>query len=345
MVIDKGKLIAMLVEKTGRSKEEVEGQLAQLVSRIQETAQSGRQFNIEGFGTFGMDEGMIYFDPASRLKTEINQKYAGMKPIELMAAFKETGAGVPVEELEDKPQARMAPPPPDAPAPPMDEPADEPGPDTEEEPPVAKPEAAAEPEPRAEKSEREEQTKKPKPQKKAAPTFVAESQRRETMGSLEKALIGFVILIVLLVGGWLLYESGLLSSADTAQRSGAAPVDTTRQQMNQPVPATIDTAAADSSAVGGASSSPFGLKGDVNRQVGQAFTIVIHSFRLRSTVEEIADSLNNLGYRTVLFEGEPNGNTRWRLGLGQFKSLDAAQQALKKLPEKYRNNHFITQIN
>lgn len=349
MVIDKGKLIALLVDKTDRSKKDIEDQLTQLVSRIQETTQSGRQFHIEGFGTFGMDEGVMYFDPSGQLKTEINQKYAGMKPIELMAAFKESGAGVPVEEIENEPKPVVSA---HTEATPDDElpvVEDEP----EEQQPAAEEEIVAEAEDQLgemSESAAKEESLKEKPATK--PKFVADTGDDNRMGPMEKTLMVAVILIVLLVGGWLLYDSGVLNMVGSGE-SNAIPADTTEQKMNQPALVSSDTSAArtDSTAqnpgelTSGTAASAYGLKGAVNKQAEDVYTIVIHSFRLRSTVEEIADDLDQQGYRTVLFEGEPNGSTRWRLGLGQFESETSAQQAVDKLPEKYQENHFITRIN
>lgn len=354
MVIDKGKLIALLVDKTGRSTQEVEEQLNELTEQIEQAATSGRQFHIEGFGTFGMDEGTIYFDPASQFKTEINQKYAGMKPIELMAAFKESGAGVPVEEVKEKPVA----PEPSEPEP------EETVPDVVDEPEKQQPEPVEE---TAEKSTKEKpeaapvppvSTKKEKQPAKKKPVATGKSkEERDPLGSV---LIAAVVVIGLLVGGWLVYDSGILSTLGSGNTMGSIPADTTAQNTDQPQPAASDSMLASGTAtdsteqntsdevsenrVSGAASSPYGLKGAVNDQAENAYTIVIHSFRLRSTVQEIADSLDQRGYRTVLFEGTANDGSRWRLGLGQFKSIPDAQDAVQQLSEPYRENHFITRI-
>lgn len=93
MTINKEKLISLLVDKTDQDREQIEQQLSELINRIKKAAEAGKSFEIEGFGTFTMEEGVLHFEPSSTLETEINNRYAGMKPIELIGAFKEPGGG------------------------------------------------------------------------------------------------------------------------------------------------------------------------------------------------------------------------------------------------------------
>lgn len=93
MTIDKEKLIELLTEKTGFKKEQVEGQLSELIKRIREAAQEGENFEIETFGTFNLHDDKLRFSPSSELKTEINNQYAGMEPIELVGSYQETERG------------------------------------------------------------------------------------------------------------------------------------------------------------------------------------------------------------------------------------------------------------
>ncbi|MDX1617791.1 MAG: SPOR domain-containing protein [Balneolaceae bacterium] len=87
MTIDREQLIQLLVSKTGFEREKVETQLSELINRIQKAAREGKSFEIEGFGTFSLDEDELKFEPADELETEVNHKYAGMEPIELIGAY------------------------------------------------------------------------------------------------------------------------------------------------------------------------------------------------------------------------------------------------------------------
>lgn len=100
MTIDKEQLISLLEEKTGLEREQVETQLSELINRIQKAAEEDKTFEVEGFGTFSMEEGSLQFEPGDTLETEINNKYAGMKPIELIGAFKEPESDEEVPEVD-----------------------------------------------------------------------------------------------------------------------------------------------------------------------------------------------------------------------------------------------------
>lgn len=349
MVIDEGKLTALLVEKTGSSKEEIQQQLSQLKQQIIDAAESGRQFHVEGFGTFGQDEGSLYFEPASQLKTEINQKYAGMKPIELMAAFKETGAGVPVEEITTEPPVKKKP---------AARKPEKSKKTTRKKEKKKEPVAA----PLASSSAKKKKTKQKPAAKAGKKKKVASGAKREESDTIGTVLVAAVVIIAILAGGWFLYDSGVFSTSGSNNNLDGVPADTTGQNIDQPTqPIAGDSVSSSGMAtdsteqnttndvsanepIADGSNATYGLKGSVNEQAENAYTIVIHSFRLQSTVQEIADSLNQQGYRTVLFEGIANGESRWRLGLGQFENIEDAQAAVQELSAPYKENHFIKRI-
>lgn len=385
MIIDKGKLIALLVEKTGQPKAEVEEQLEKLKERIRNVAKSGGAFEVRGFGTFTGQNGMPGFKPSEQLQTEINQKYAGMKPIELMEPFKETGAGIPVEEFTEEP----APPEPEEPeekAPKLvEEPEEEEIPepeelsapvDQEQEPPVESGEepVTSEPEekeqPVAASFEEDEPSKTedepaPEPQerppekkKSAQPKYKTPAFAERNNNKWSTIFFAAIIVIGLLAAGWAMYDAGVFTessansgngaSQDTVGITGVSPntsavgdsVDTA-DSLEQNA---RDTVSQNSSDQTGLSTSVYGLKGSVSEEGRDGYTIVIHSFRLRSTVKEIADSLDQQNYRTLLIDGRVSGETRWRLGVGQFETIEDAQNALEQLPESVRQNYFITRI-
>ena len=376
MKIDKGKLIALLVEKTDDDKDAVRRKLDEMIDQIQEAVKSDRQFHIDNFGTFSRVEGELDFEPALQLETEINQKYTGMKPIELMEAFKESGAGEPVaqngqetevtpseeeevstpDEPEEKPTTvpetesedeetkQQVPPVPMMDEVDSDEKKDIPEPEDQEEDfePVAEEPAIA---------ESETETEQPRP---------AMRYGRERNSSSSTVLVLLALAIIVIAGAWMLYFTGVIGQSGNENSRSGAITDTTQQMGTQqgPPASTGDTTTAASeveqNGIDSVSQSNqtrstetagrYGLRGTRNENIESAYTIVIHSFRLRSTVQEIADSLNREGYRTVLFEGAPNESARWRLGLGQFETINDAQQATGQLSAPYDEDHFITRI-
>lgn len=373
MIIDKGKLIALLVEKTGQPKAEVEAQLEQLKERIRNVAKSGGAFEIEGFGRFTGQKGEPRFEPSKQLKTEINQKYAGMKPIELMEPFKETGAGIPVEDKPDEPVPPEAEKPaeekPTQPVEPPEEPEPTTETDAEEEAPAPEPEqpeekeqpepvAAAEPEQTATEQEPGPKEKPRQKKKMTQPKFrtPALPERNNNRGG--TVFFAVIIVIGLLAAGWAMYDAGMFTESTAGNESGAAPDtsgitgvspgvsarDDSVQAENSMEQNAGDTVSSNSNAQAAKTNSVYGLKGTVTKAGRDGFTIVIHSFRLRSTVQEIADSLDQQNYRTLLLDGRVSGQTRWRLGIGQFETIEDAQKALEQLPASVRRNYFITRI-
>lgn len=104
MTINREKLIELLVDKTGFEKEQVEEQLSELISRIQKAAGEGKSFEIEGFGIFHIKDDELHFEPSGELETEVNHKYAGMEPIELVGSSRE-----PDEEEEKEKEEKAEP--------------------------------------------------------------------------------------------------------------------------------------------------------------------------------------------------------------------------------------------
>lgn len=90
MKINREQLVELLAQKTGLQKETVEEQLSELIGKIKSAAEEGKHFEIEQFGTFHMEDDELHFEPAEELYTEVNNKYAGMQPIELIGAYEDS---------------------------------------------------------------------------------------------------------------------------------------------------------------------------------------------------------------------------------------------------------------
>lgn len=403
MTIDKEQLISLLTDKTGQEREQVESQLAELISRIQQAADDGKTFEIAGFGTFGMDDGQLQFTPADTLETEINNKYAGMKPIELIGAFKEpTGEEIPdmdrpQQNDEDKVWA-------------FDEDA------VDEEEPATNPAAEADTESETDEADPERDDEQLKPatadgsgtgvpdveidedtsQKDIVEPVEAEKQGQVAEQSTEESekqgeeatepvtadtgesndpigrfLVAAVLVLAVGIGGWLIYDTGLLSGGS---QNGPPVTSSTEGGSNQELaqsglPAQPASDSVDDSASTQSSSSaddenrsepeqdlqvikqagqdddqqPFGLHGAINDSV-DGYTIVVHSLQQMDKADRRRQNLQQAGFRALVNQADVNGTTYYRVGLGQFESVQAAQQAVDKIPEEYRNNNFIKRI-
>src|SRR5699024_3008481 len=88
MNINKKQLISFISERTGMNRSEADDQLEKLIEHIRQVEEDENSFHIEGFGTFTAVQDRLEFSPTDVLETEINNRYAGMKPIELIGAYK-----------------------------------------------------------------------------------------------------------------------------------------------------------------------------------------------------------------------------------------------------------------
>jgi hypothetical protein len=408
MTIDKEQLISLLIDKTGLEREQVEDQLAELISRIREAADEGKTFEIEGFGTFSMSDGQLQFSPSDILETEINNKYAGMKPIELIGAFKEPKGeeipdmdqserddedkiwafdeaavteDTPVEEPaaqqrseadeDDKEPDDEQPQPATA-----DEPATAAGPadidEDESQEEIVESADSEEQEPEAEQPAEESEQELDKEPVAEPVATEGTSDTPEKSDPIGRFLVAAVLVIAVGIGGWLVYETGLFSGS--SQGSGA--ISSTQGTTNKDVESTAvasqqsversnessSKAPADTSAgsqdgsepeqdlqvtnneAGGDAQQPmYGLHGSVNTNVN-GYTIVVHSLQAMAKADTRRQNLQEAGFRALVNQASVNGTTYYRVGIGQFESVKAAQQAVSNIPEEYRDNNFIKRI-
>lgn len=394
MTIDKQKLVELLVEKTGFNEEKIENQLSELVKRIKKAAEVGKSFEVEGFGTFSVENDTLHFVPAEPVQTEINHKYTGMKPIELIGAFKETGdqpvPGTGEDDEEDIKEAGPEPEPEagtgeEAPAWGFDEEAadaekreaekqeeKEEDEERKEKKPVFEfdetAEVPEEPEDEIEepieKKEEPEQVEAPSAKKKKVDRQKVKKEKPAESDPIGKVLIYSVVILVILVAGWFVYDSGILErSGDTSgqqvqqepQTTEEVPPEALEQQQGQQETGGDDRLTGETGEPGEQTDSGsgeqeiteesvYGLKGEVQPGAGDGYTIVIHSLTDETKARTITENMQQQGYRSVLMSAVVNGRTYWRVGLGQFESVESAQDATGTLPERFRENHFIKRI-
>ncbi|MGD8426889.1 MAG: SPOR domain-containing protein [Balneolaceae bacterium] len=388
MIIDKEKLISLLVEKTGLEQEQVEKQLSELINRIQKAADDGKDFEIEGFGVFHMEDNGLQFEPSKTLETEINNKYTGMRPIELIGAFKkpEDGEIPDISEPIDSEEGIWA----------FDE---------EAEKEVSTSESTAhEQEPDInDKSEipKKEETKEKKepvtdkntqPKGETHPTTAEnqdkkslETEQKKEKQNIEKSiasnksekdpigrvLVVAVVLIVIGVSGWLVYDMVLGKNNTNAGNQTFAneqvkrplPAHQTAETQDEPQnveasnnfnPSDKNSEPQTESKVTKKEDSPsesqqgdnktYGLRGNINHSIKSGYTIVVHSLKSKRQAEANMKILQNEGYRTLISEAVVNGSMHYRVSIGQFPTIKAAQEATSTLSEPYRSNNFIKRI-
>src|SRR5699024_8019020 len=373
MNINKKQLISFISERTGMDRSEADDQLKKLIEHIQQVGEDQNKFHIEGFGTFTTVQDRLDFEPADVFETEINNRYAGMKPIELIGAYKEpqTGEIPALEEEEAEKEASHI----DAEEDKKDEMAArseaQTRKDDEAEPPEVMPEKEEEPtenivdqEPTETVTDKEEVT--------ASESAAEQSQKtHKPSGKPSKDPIGRVMLIILIVlilaaAGWFAYDFGLFSEKQGSEQLPAQENPTQQQPEDAGAAETVDPTADPAAPVdnegspsgnetqrsipagnenGGASvdNKPYGLYGEPNTDLaGGYYTIVIHSLRTRELAEELAQKVDGPSFRINIKQVTIDGTTYFRVSIGQFKTNAAARDAISKLPEPLKSNNFIT---
>lgn len=389
MKIDREQLTELLVEKSGLDEEQVASQLDTLVERIREAAREGKSFHIEGFGTFVAKGEELLFEPDDTLQTEVNQKYAGMKPIELIGAYRDQaagGAGADDENVVEaggetapdsrrekiraraekarKEAARRAE---------TEGDTEEPASYESEESPAAQAaetERAGEAgEPEKEKSARPAGKDTAKEGFKKARAEGRKSRDRQSLSAVAGRIVGItLILFAVMAAGWWAWDAGWFEGdlalgppaveepdnrpsmnqeqSDEAQQGG----EETRQQDDRQISEqgggqAVSGSETGQDAVSGGDAaeqqSAYGLRGEINTQLASFYTIVVHSLRNQSRADQLAEGLMEEGYRVAIRSATVDGTAYWRVGIGQFESVQSAREAAANIPEPYRSDHFI----
>lgn len=377
MTVDKEELISALVEQTGMERGYVDQQFQEMVEQIRQAEARQSSVDIEQFGTFTVEEGELEFLPCELLQTEINNKYVGMKPIELLEAFKEpAGEEVPVtgaeeeklrreeepaqtgEQEQPEPSAEEAPPADETPEGSEDAVVAEAEPETERKPFVADKESSAATEEPADEADDSE----PVP----GPADTAERKESLDADPIGKAVVIIVVILTLAIAGWLAYDFGLFGTDDAAsppveqheeQQNGAAQQPASGDPMSEQQQSNGQTMAGTALAAGSAEeqsndtrlssvkTEKYGLYGTFNDEVKTGYyTIVVHSLRTMKLAKQKKQGLVDEGFRTKIEQADVNGRTYFRVGIGQFATVKAAQQAVRELPEPYHSNNFINRF-
>ncbi|MDX1637369.1 MAG: HU family DNA-binding protein [Balneolaceae bacterium] len=512
MKINREQLVELLVQRTGLQKKQAEEQLTELIKRIREAAEEDKDFEIEKFGTFRMEEGQLTFVPSEELQTEINNKYAGMEPIELIGSYEQgeepgepeagdatdsgtdteasqagekeqkeetaaarehkpgdgdsaggdeekekvwpdeeniwgwdadadtdtdedipdntgeeqpSGTGDQTEQPESaggeqetgSPEKKL-----DSVFEYDDEQSEEPAENTGEESddldsspvqepdetelPAPEPVSAADDDPEKveeeddsgqdrhqdESAPEEEQAEEDEKKKPAATGTAAGTKdfgkrhTRKRTSSTSVVMIAAASVIVIAIAVWLAFDMGVFSdgtggsTANQNNQSGAAvATERTRQPVqnadpgnetatqpdqqndNEPGAETAEPEPQNQVATGeqeqepdsepeisedspGNPASIYGLKGSLREEANDGYTIIVHSMKNEQNAREVYSQFKLDGYRTMLVSAMVNGEQFWRIGLGQFRNVENAQDSAATLPEPYNDNFFIKRI-
>ncbi|TVR32342.1 MAG: hypothetical protein EA390_05305 [Balneolaceae bacterium] len=88
----------------------------------------------------------------------------------------------------------------------------------------------------------------------------------------------------------------------------------------------------------------YGLMGELVDDANDGFSIVLHSFRQEDVARQQAAQLASDGYRVLVSGRTVQGQTAWRVSVGQFPTIAEAQERAGDLPSPYNTDNFIQRI-
>ncbi|MDZ7691810.1 MAG: SPOR domain-containing protein [Balneolaceae bacterium] len=403
MNINREELVELLVQRTGLKKEQVEEQLSKLISEIHETADTGERFTIPRFGSFYTEDDKLHFEPAESLETEVNNKYAGMEPIELIGACGQSEETSPLlgdtgqEEQEQEPEPEISKDiwPDEEDIWGWDEeniPEQEPEIVMESEEEAESPEelagsdtpngddkgdeAARESEPEETEStaepEIDDEGATPSPQVEPTIESTVKAKKEKLRHGQKKTsstpliIVAAAMVIAIAVSAWFIFDLSVSSDQGLAEEEIGATKTTPaqqQQQTQQQSPADMGDEAAEAPPPSGSqdsepsgdnavadndrdqqTASVYGLKGNLQSEANDGYTIVILSMKDRQRAKEMYDTMNQKGFRTLMVSAIVGGEKFWRVALGQFETIPDAQKHARNLPEPYSENFFIKSI-
>lgn len=382
MTIDRDELINLLVEKTGMERKSIEKQMQELTSRIMDAANRGKALEIKGFGLFYFDEdGDLTFRASDKLDSEINFSHAGMEPVEIeppksgitppskkLTAEKDEET-LPVED--DKAEKSQE----------TDEADDtndvfgigktlsgqagiddDDNDDTNDSEPFGK----------LFQGEPDDLKPEPEPKEKTSKTGTAPAKKsggkvteKKKAATKSRDPINTIIIVVLagifLFAAYFVFNEFLdppQQPESTRQQEDIEVEDppvtaerdiTESAEPEEPEPVQVpepenETEPLDDPIDEVTTTDPYGLYGEMADTEGNVYTVVVHSFRSRNVAGRTADELRADGFRVSVTERVVDGQTFFRVGIGQFPTIREAQQEATTLPDPFNNQNFIQRL-
>lgn len=371
MTINRDELVSLLEEKTGMARQDVEKHLDELTSRIMDAANRGKALEIKGFGLFYFDEdGELTFRASDKLDSEINFSHAGMEPVELEPPKPGAAPSSGVQPDEDvEPESDD-----------QQEESESDKADTDDVFGIGNTLAGhldddddtgdAEPFGKLFQEGSSEQDVKPEPKSKdeikKAGTAPAKKPGASKPNATKKPRDPMTVIIVVVLAGVFLFAAYFVTTEfldppeqpETTQQQDVEledpPVTAERDvteytEPEPPQPVQIpepedDPEPLDDPIDEVTTTDPYGLYGDLADPEGDVFTIVVHSLRDRDVADQTADELRAEGFRITVNERVVDGQTYYRVGIGQFPTIREAQQEATTLPEPFNNQNFIQRL-
>ncbi len=166
--------------------------------------------------------------------------------------------------------------------------------------------------------------------------------------------VGIIFVVVLIAGGAYWYLTGPGSSLFESSDPPVAQTITTLPGLTATTSPSIEENSTDvenesTDLVQDTTTNEaisYGLNGEVLDISGRVYSIIIHSLPSLVSAQEQCNEISSLNLRCLVREATgPQGRTTYRVGVGQFDSLETAEAAVASLPEPFRSRNFIARVN
>jgi len=181
----------------------------------------------------------------------------------------------------------------------------------------------------------------PKAQKTAKPKTSSKPRRDPVM------VVISVVLVFVLVAAAFFVIPGLLEESEPVE----APVETPAEEPLPPTEAdatnVLEPVEPDEEITveeEQVEEALYGLLGELVDDANDGFSIVLHSFRQEDVARIKAAELAADGFRVLVSERTVQGQTVWRVSVGQFPTIAEAQERAGDLPSPYNTDNFIQRI-
>ncbi|MEX0685416.1 MAG: SPOR domain-containing protein [Balneolales bacterium] len=204
---------------------------------------------------------------------------------------------------------------------------------------------------------------------KKQPVFQADLEKEQSKPSSNKLLYALAAMAAVMLVTMYIYQSGYMIPFDlpgnnttnithqNIQSDTQLPASRHElRQGNEPKENISDTENKDQASVSSATikasleiadpdKPEFGIRGEMAELAGRTFTIVVHSLPNYRMGSRERDKIRENGYRATLYSVTlDNGDETWRVGIGQFETIEDATEAIQKLDEPYKSSNFVARI-
>jgi cell division septation protein DedD len=133
-----------------------------------------------------------------------------------------------------------------------------------------------------------------------------------------------------------------------ASSEPSTPAASEVRESPPPAPTTTQptTTATTQPATTARSDDVYGLRGATRDIQGFVYAIIVHSLPSQNAANAECDKIVASGLRCIVREvTRPNGGTTYRVGIGQFPTMGAAQEQVSSLEEPFRSRNFVARVN